>query len=83
MKAYWGSRCIDPHTLELGTRWGRVVTFTPGRITPMEIASGIPIGYEAGWTPEPVWSQLWTENFPAPAGTQIPDHPARSPALYH
>jgi hypothetical protein len=29
MKAYWGSRSIAPRILDLGTRWRRVVTFTP------------------------------------------------------
>jgi len=28
----------------------------PGRLTPGERAT-IPIGYVAGWTPEPVWTQ--------------------------
>jgi hypothetical protein len=38
---------------------------------------------EAGWAPEPVWTQWWREKFPAPVGTQTPDHPVHSPVLYH
>jgi hypothetical protein len=41
------------------------------------------IGQEAGWDPEPVWTRWWSEKFPASTGTRTPDHPARSPALYH
>jgi hypothetical protein len=37
-----------------------------------------------GWVgPRTGWARWWTEKFPAPAGTRTPDHPARSPALYH
>jgi hypothetical protein len=35
------------------------------------------------WAPGPVWTRWWREKFPVPAGTRTPDHPARSPALYH
>jgi hypothetical protein len=41
------------------------------------------IGWEAGWTPEPVWTRWLTEKFRAPAGTRTSDHPTRSLALYH
>jgi hypothetical protein len=34
----------------------------PGRLTPGERAT-IPIGYVAGWTPEPVWTQCWREKY--------------------
>jgi hypothetical protein len=43
----------------------------------------VPIGYEAGWAPEPVWMPGWGEKFPVPSGSRTPDIPARSPALYH
>jgi hypothetical protein len=42
-----------------------------------------PIEKEAGWDPEPVWTQWWREKFPAPAGTRTLDHLTRSSALYH
>jgi hypothetical protein len=41
------------------------------------------IGQEAGWAPQPVWTPWWGEKLLAPTETRIPDHPARSPALYH
>jgi len=31
----------------------------------------IPIGYEAGWASEMVWTQWCGEKFPAPVGTRI------------
>jgi len=37
----------------------------------------LPIGEEAGWASEPVW----TEKFPATAGTRTPAHPARTTEL--
>jgi hypothetical protein len=36
----WRSGCIDPHFLDLGISWRWVVSFTPGRITPGERATG-------------------------------------------
>jgi hypothetical protein len=35
MKAY-GSGCIDPHFLDLGTSWKRVISFTPRPLNPQE-----------------------------------------------
>jgi hypothetical protein len=32
----------------------------------------VPIGYGAGWAPEPVWTLWWREKFPAPGGTRTP-----------
>jgi hypothetical protein len=45
MKAY-GSGCIDPHFLDLGTSWRWVVNFTPRPL------------YSQGKTSEPVWT-IW------------------------
>jgi hypothetical protein len=58
--------------LNLGTRWGLVVSvttrsrFTPGERTP------VPIGQEAGWAPEPVWTQRLEEKSSAPVGVRTP-----------
>jgi hypothetical protein len=41
----------------------------------------VPIGQEAGWTPEPSWTRLWEEKFPPRSGTRTPNYPAHSPAL--
>jgi hypothetical protein len=34
MKANWGSANISPRILDLGTRWNRVVSFTPRPLYP-------------------------------------------------
>jgi hypothetical protein len=34
MKAYWGNGDIPPRILDLGTRWRRVVSFTPRPLYP-------------------------------------------------
>jgi hypothetical protein len=34
MKAYWGSGCIAPSILHIGTRWGEWLASRPGRLTP-------------------------------------------------
>jgi hypothetical protein len=41
----------------------------------------IRIGWEAGWTPEPVWTRWCREKIPVSAGTRTPNHPARRPGL--
>jgi len=49
----------------------------PGRFTPRK--NPVPILYEAGWAPEPVWTGA--ENL-APTGIRFPNRPARSKSLY-
>jgi len=46
----------------------------------------VPIGYEAGWIPEPVWIRCRREKFPAPAGSGTPivqPIPTELPWLFH
>jgi hypothetical protein len=49
----------------------------PGRFTPGK--DPVPIVWEAGWAPGPVWTGA--ENL-APTGIRSPDCPARSQSLY-
>jgi hypothetical protein len=42
-------------------------TYLSSRIEPP-----VPIGWEAGWGPEPVWMLWWKEKSFAPAGNRIP-----------
>ena len=49
----------------------------PGRFTPGK--DPVPIVWEAGWTPGPVWTDA--ENLPS-TGIRFPDCPARSESLY-
>jgi hypothetical protein len=82
MKTYLGGGGIAPHILNLGTGWRWVVNFRPLPLNSNGKSPPVPIGWEAGWAPEPVWTRWLRENFAAPAGTWTPDHPARNPALY-
>jgi hypothetical protein len=60
--------------LDLGTRWGWVVSvYAPAAFLHPGKGPPVPIVQEAGWTPEPVWTQGLQEKSFAPAGerTQI------------
>jgi hypothetical protein len=63
--------------MEVSGQLHTLVALTPGK-EPL-----VPIGQEAVWVPEPVWTLWWREKFPTPAGTRTLDHPASSPMLYH
>jgi hypothetical protein len=49
---------------------GEWIASHTGRFTPGEIAP-VPIGYEVGWTPEPVWA-TWEEKILDLTGTRTP-----------
>jgi hypothetical protein len=48
MKTY-GEWRYSSTFLDLGTRWRRVVSFTPLQLLPTGKELRVPIGYEAGW----------------------------------
>jgi len=56
MIAYWGSDGIAQRIRDLGTRWRRVVSFTPPATLPPGKDALVPVGWEAGWAPEPFWT---------------------------
>jgi hypothetical protein len=77
----WVSGCINPYFLDLGISWRWVVSFTrlpPGKQSP------VPIGQEAGWAPEQVWTTWRSENSCPPPGLEhwALGRPARSQSLY-
>jgi hypothetical protein len=55
---YWGSGCVDPPFLILGSRWRLVVIFTSLTLYPFGESPPVSIG----WTPEPVWT-VWRSIF--------------------
>jgi hypothetical protein len=58
--------------LHLGTRWGWEVSVTPRPSFTLGKGSPLPIGQEAGWAPEPVWTQRLEEKSFASAGDRTP-----------
>jgi hypothetical protein len=77
MKAYSGSRGIAPLILNLSTRWRWVVNFTPQLLYPQKI-SLVPIDYDAGWAPEPVWTFCRREKCSVCATVRTSDCPIHS-----
>jgi hypothetical protein len=80
IKAYW--RCRSTHSFPSALDGGDWSASRPGRSTRMERAPGThQIGSWMGSTAS--LDAMVRRKFPAPTGTRTPDHPARSPALYH
>jgi len=62
------------HILNVGIRWSCVVSFTPRPLSP---PPPVPVGWEAGLAPEPVWTRWqWKSDFPW--WGPHPSSPARS-----
>jgi hypothetical protein len=72
-------KCIDPRFLNHGTSWRWVVSFTPRSLYPL-----VPIGYEDGLAPEPVWTTWRNENSWPYRNSELRPvgRPARSQSLY-
>jgi hypothetical protein len=84
MKAYWGSGCIAPLILELGTRWRWVVSFTPRPLYPQGKSPWYPLDRGLGG-PQSSSGRGGEEknSHPLPGFEPWnPDRPARSPKLY-
>jgi hypothetical protein len=54
IKAHWGSESIAPHSLDLSTRWGWVVSFMPQPLYPQEKSPWYPMDRRLGG------SQSWS-----------------------
>jgi hypothetical protein len=54
----------------------------PGRGLPPGKGPPVPIGQEAGWAPEPVWTQRIEERSLPGVETRSPGRPVRSQTLY-
>jgi hypothetical protein len=55
----------------------------PGRALHPGKGSPVPIGHEAGWASEPVWTQRLEEKFFASAGDRILDRPVVQSVVRH
>jgi hypothetical protein len=81
METYGGSGCVDPRFLDLGISLRWVVSFTSQPLY-LDKEALVPIGQEAGWTPELVWT-TWRKVLTLPWLELRPlDCPARSQSLY-
>jgi hypothetical protein len=69
MKVYWEWRYNSTHSLTTALGGGEWPASRTGRFTPVKEPL-VPIGYEARWAPEPVWTRCWREKFSAPAGNR-------------
>jgi hypothetical protein len=78
MKAY-GSGCIDPHFLDLGTSWRRVVNFTPRPLYPQEKNLRYPLDRRLGG-PQSRSGRFGEEKILDPTGTRTPDTSVVQPA---
>jgi hypothetical protein len=79
----WGSGCVDPHFLDLGTSWRWVVSFTPRRFTRGERAHGT--HWIGGWAgPRAGLDDVEKRTFLILPGLElrILDCPAGSQSLY-
>jgi hypothetical protein len=56
----------------------------PAALLPRGKGPPVPIGQEAGWAPDPIWTQRLQEKSFAPVGNRTPiaRRPARSQTLY-
>jgi hypothetical protein len=82
MKAYWGVEVYLHAFLSSALDGGEWSAPLPVRFTPSERAPGN--HWIGGWVgPRAGLDAVVRKKFPVPAGTRTPDHPARSPALYH
>jgi hypothetical protein len=55
----------------------------PGRALPPGKGSPVSIGQEAGWAPEPVWTERLEEKILCPCRESNPDRPAVQPVVRH
>jgi hypothetical protein len=82
MEVHWGEwRYSSTHSLTSALDGGEWTTSRRGRFTSREIAPGT--HWIRGWVGSKAGlDRMVNGEFPAPAGTQTPDHLTYSPALY-
>jgi hypothetical protein len=63
MKVTRGRRVYLLLILDLGTRWGKMISVTPGHALLLRKGPTILNGQEAGWATELVWTERLEEKF--------------------
>jgi hypothetical protein len=79
MEALGGRRYSSYSFTTSALDWGEWSASRPGRALPPGKEPPVPIGEEAGWAPEPIWTQRIKEKFLAPAGDRTPIARSSSP----
>jgi hypothetical protein len=80
-----GGEEYSSYSFDLGTKWGEWSASRPGRTLCLGEGAPVPIVQEAGWDPEPVWTQRLEGKVLSPLlRIQLPTlgRPALSQALY-
>jgi hypothetical protein len=77
-KGIWGSGCIDPHFLDLGTSWRWVVNFTPRPLYPQGKSPRYPLDKRLGG-PQSRSGRLGGGKILDPTETRTPTLPSSSP----
>jgi hypothetical protein len=57
----WGSGCVDPRFFDLDASWRWGSALRPAAISSWKEPL-VPIGWKAGWAPEPFWTSWRREN---------------------
>jgi hypothetical protein len=83
MEAQGGRGCIAPTHSRPRHRWGEWSASRPGLALPLGKEPPIPIIQEAGWVPEPVWTQrLEEKSFPLCRGSNLDRRVVQSAARH-
>jgi hypothetical protein len=83
MKTYWGSGGIAPRILDHSTKCRWVVSFTPRPLHPQGRSPWCPLDKMLGGPQSGSGHDDKDKNSQPLLGLKPPDHPARSPELYH
>jgi hypothetical protein len=80
----WGKRRYSSYSFTTsaldGGEWS---ASHPGRALPLEKGPPVPIVQEAGWAPEPVWTQRLQKKILCPCRGSNPDRPVVQPVVRH
>jgi hypothetical protein len=84
MKCLGGEEVLLLLILDLGIRWGEWSASRPGRALAPGKGPPVPIVQEAGWAPEPVWTEPGGKILSPLLGIELrlPGRPAHCRILY-
>jgi hypothetical protein len=84
MEALWGERRYSSYSFTTSALdRGEWSASRPGSALPPAKGPPVPIVQEAGWAPEPVWTQRLEEKILFPCRGSNPDRPVVQPVVRH